>query len=859
MADDNIVFSDDAPPPMSSSPTMQDADEDGEVCRICRVSGSTDDPLRYPCLCRGSIKYMHEACLYQWLSVNHKAICEVCGHAFSFSPVYADNTPSRIPIYEIVAWGATKIPSLLLSFLRVACFIFVWFFIVPFTTLKVWRLTLMTTLAEGWALLLDYRFTFRDSLVGLLCFWGKNYLRFICYSLMMYFRRPIRLGHRIDVFADEMAEVVAGQLEIQRQRGIVAELYGIEGSIYRFLKHVLLVLAENATMALVLVFVPNYLGRTILYSTITSNLYAIVIGYIPILGLGLIYLGRKEIKGLVGALLSFNRKFLLGTEPLMMGNMGTGRAVLYFWREFLVAISPVMTLLKVAAFLVIKLLVFSFVLGCLLDACTMEIWGISMEDKIEGFCGHPLRSSMYYFVLGLCYMFLVSNLISHIEKALHTSLPILLWDIRHRIPNLDLIRTLSREPLSYLSLRLLLSISCDSIPVVILMYLPVTLAVRLTPSIFPLELIFPDIIHSILEFAVLLFVYIPFVEDHVRDFNFGDTVSAIKHWVSGVVWAVGLANFSVAISQGVIGREGIGNATIGDESIRNENYCREVSLISCKGETLNTFLRWIILMLFLAWNTVLLNTIMLILPVLIGRAVLNAIPHPEELNVIWHNDLYTISTGWYIMWKCIAIAIKVAQCIKDCDVLLGSEILKMCSSVLKHLTLYFMWITVAPLLFGLLLDLATAPLIVPMDATQILFWHIDWAYGLICFNIWLFMVECHMIQDSETLQRLRANLILWEQHGLSQLTWSSAISETIFPIISFLLTGLCFPYVFAKGIFPLFGYSLVANSKVHLYSWLGFLLLFLVCRWVPVWAARVNNLVKNDLYVVGWRVDNYDG
>ncbi|KAJ4763156.1 RING/FYVE/PHD zinc finger superfamily protein [Rhynchospora pubera] len=673
MEDDNIVFSDDAPPPM-----MQDADKDGEVCRICRVSVSADDPLRYPCLCRGSIKYMHKACLYQWLSVNHKAFCEVCGHAFSFSPVYADNTPSRIPIYEIVAWG----------------------------------LATDTDDKDPWALLLDYHFTFRDCLVGLLCFVGQNSLRFIYLSLMMYFREPIRQEHRIDVFADEMAEVVAGQFdEIQRQREIVIELLGIEGSIYRFLKHVLKVLAENATMALVLVFLPNYLGRMILYSTITSNLYAIVIGYIPILGLGLIYLGRKEIKGLVGALLSFNMKFLLGTEPLMMGNMGTGRAVLYFWREFLVAISPVMTLLKVAAFLVIKLLVFSFVLGCLLDACTIEIWGISMEDKIEGFCGHPLRSSMYYFVLGLCYMLL----------ALHTSLPILLWDIGHRIPNLDLIRILTREPLSYLSLRLLLSISCDSISVVILIYLPVTLSVRLTPSIFPLELIFPDIIHSILEFAVLLFVYMPFVEDHVRDFNFGDKVGAIKHWVSGVVWAVGLDNFSVAISQGVIGGEGVGNATIGDESIRNENYCREVSLISCKGETLCTFLRWIILMLFLAWNTVLLNTIMLILPVLIGRAVLNAIHGPEELNVIWQNDLYTISTGWYIMWKCIAISIKVAQCIKDCDVLLRSEILEMCSSVLKYLTLNFMWITVVPLLIGLLLDLATAPLMVPMDATQILF------------------------------------------------------------------------------------------------------------------------------------------
>ncbi|XP_078170702.1 putative E3 ubiquitin ligase SUD1 isoform X2 [Carex rostrata] len=267
------------------------------------------------------------------------------------------------------------------------------------------------------------------------------------------------------------------------------------------------------------------------------------------------------------------------------------------------------------------------------------------------------------------------------------------------------------------------------------------------------------------------------------------------------------------------------------------------------------------LMLVLSWTTLLLlNTTMLVVPASIGRAVFNAIPYPEDFNVIWHNDFYTISVGLYIMWKCIVTATKVVHCIKDRDVLLGPEIRKMGSTALKCLTLFFIWVSVIPLLSGFLLDLVTAPLVVPVDETQILFWHINWANGSLCLNIWLSMVGYQMIQDSERFQRLCTNLVLLEEHGLSHFTWSSAIGETIFSIISHLLTGLCVPYVFAKGIFPLFGYTVLANSVAYLYAWLGFLLLYMVWSCVaklPSWVARVQNFIKDDRYVIGRRVYNY--
>ena len=37
------------------------------LCRICRGPAEEDQPLSAPCLCSGSIKWIHEDCLMQWI------------------------------------------------------------------------------------------------------------------------------------------------------------------------------------------------------------------------------------------------------------------------------------------------------------------------------------------------------------------------------------------------------------------------------------------------------------------------------------------------------------------------------------------------------------------------------------------------------------------------------------------------------------------------------------------------------------------------------------------------------------------------------------------------------------------------
>lgn len=60
-------------------------EEEEDVCRICRNPGDAENPLRYPCACSGSIKFVHQDCLLQWLNHSNARQCEVL--PFSLSPL----------------------------------------------------------------------------------------------------------------------------------------------------------------------------------------------------------------------------------------------------------------------------------------------------------------------------------------------------------------------------------------------------------------------------------------------------------------------------------------------------------------------------------------------------------------------------------------------------------------------------------------------------------------------------------------------------------------------------------------------------------------------------------------------------
>ncbi|XP_055079768.1 uncharacterized protein marchf1 isoform X1 [Periophthalmus magnuspinnatus] len=60
----------------------QCSDSETEVCRICHCEGDDDCPLIMPCRCTGSLSFVHQTCLNQWIKSSDTRCCELCKFDF---------------------------------------------------------------------------------------------------------------------------------------------------------------------------------------------------------------------------------------------------------------------------------------------------------------------------------------------------------------------------------------------------------------------------------------------------------------------------------------------------------------------------------------------------------------------------------------------------------------------------------------------------------------------------------------------------------------------------------------------------------------------------------------------------------
>lgn len=121
-----------------------------DTCRICRSEGGPDEPLFYPCKCSGSIKYVHQECLMEWLSHSHKKHCELCKTPFRFTKLYDANMPAVLPWHVFVRRACIHLALTVLRALRAVVVSAVWLLVLPWLIRWSWRW--MFWVADvGWA------------------------------------------------------------------------------------------------------------------------------------------------------------------------------------------------------------------------------------------------------------------------------------------------------------------------------------------------------------------------------------------------------------------------------------------------------------------------------------------------------------------------------------------------------------------------------------------------------------------------------------------------------------------------------------------------------------------------------------
>lgn len=147
------------------------------VCRVCHCESEPDRPLFYPCSCSGSIKYVHEDCLMEWLKVSEKKSCELCGDTFHFKGIYADGAPKRLSVYELLTELLSSINQNMSSRIVRIGKILVWVGFIPLCCFMALKVAVAIAVHKDNALKLmqSTSWSFIPTSSGaMLMYWGKG-------------------------------------------------------------------------------------------------------------------------------------------------------------------------------------------------------------------------------------------------------------------------------------------------------------------------------------------------------------------------------------------------------------------------------------------------------------------------------------------------------------------------------------------------------------------------------------------------------------------------------------------------------------------------------------------------------------
>ncbi|OMO63242.1 Zinc finger, RING-CH-type [Corchorus olitorius] len=926
---------------------LEEDEEEEDVCRICRNPGDAENPLRYPCACSGSIKFVHQDCLLQWLNHSNARQCEVCKHAFSFSPVYAENAPARLPFQEFVVGMAMKACHVLQFFLRLSFVLSVWLLIIPFITFWIWRLAFVRSFGEAQRLFLSHISTtiiLTDCLHGFLLSASIVFIFLGATSLRDYFRHLRELGGQEAEREDEgdrngaraarrppgqanrnlaadangedvggaqgiggagqmirrNAENVAARWEMQAARleahveqmfdGLddadgaedvpFDELVGMQGPVFHLVENAFTVLASNMIFLGVVIFVPFSLGRIILYyvSWLFSSASGPVLSAVMPLTDTALSLANITLKNALTAVTNLTSEGqengMLGqvAEMLNANSSGIGDVSSNTTAPFSADILKGATigasrLSDVTTLAIGYMFIFSLV-----------FFYLGIVTLIRYTRGEPLTMGRFY---GIVYMLQISIFVSLLRGVLRNGVLYFLRDPAD--PNYNPFRDLIDDPVHKHARRVLLSVAVYGSLIVMLVFLPVKLAMRMAPSIFPLDISVSDPFTEIPADMLLFQICIPFAIEH---FKLRTTIkSLLRYWFTAVGWALGLTDFLLPRPEengqenanGEPGRQDrlqvvqLGGQERGiiarddpNRGLRASGHSNVVDDFDGDEQTDSeySFVLRIVLLLVVAWMTLLLfNSALIVVPISLGRALFNAIPLLPITHGIKCNDLYAFIIGSYVIWTAIAGARYSVEHIrtKRAAVLFG-QIWKWGAIVMKSSVLLSIWIFVIPVLIGLLFELLViVPMRVPVDESPVFLLYQDWALGLIFLKIWTRLVMLdHMMPLVDESWRAKFERV--REDGFSRLQGLWVMREIVFPIIMKLLTALCVPYVLARGVFPVLGYPLVVNSAVYRFAWLGCLGFSLLCfcaKRFHVWFTNLHNSIRDDRYLIGRRLHNF--
>lgn len=401
----------------------------------------------------GSIKYIHQDCLIQWLKFSKKEYCELCNFKFSFTPIYSADMPKRLPIKDLVYGLLSNILTAVKYWVHYSIVAIGWLIIVPSLSYRLIRCLFdgsfysffnFTLSVDKFAfdkLIAEEFYGFISVVITILTVISIIWLRELIIREIPDWlgnenneqdanqqpndQLPIQdnqanndqlndnndnVNNNLDdlINPDEIVNPVEVDDAIDRQENneLIAvqedgnwinpneeisfeRIFGLDGSLI-FLEHIFWIISLNAIFVFVFAFLPYHIG---LFSLSKLKLYSFDIN-------------DDDSNKFEKILITFVGYIIIGSVLVTL------HYLLLFKTKFARArrlLGICFLIVKVGVVTVLEIILLPMICGFLLDIFSLPLFGSTIYDREAYFKSSPGLSTFIHWAIGFFYIFSISS------------------------------------------------------------------------------------------------------------------------------------------------------------------------------------------------------------------------------------------------------------------------------------------------------------------------------------------------------------------------------------------------------------------------------------------------------------------
>uniref|UniRef100_A0A3Q1BXC7 E3 ubiquitin-protein ligase MARCHF6 n=1 Tax=Amphiprion ocellaris TaxID=80972 RepID=A0A3Q1BXC7_AMPOC len=881
-----------------------DTAEEADICRVCRSEGTLDKPLYHPCVCTGSIKFIHQECLVQWLKHSRKEYCELCKHRFAFTPIYSPDMPSRLPIQDICAGLLTSVGTAIRYWFHYTLVAFAWLGVVPLTACRIYKCLFTGSVSSLLTLPLDMLSTenlLADCLQG--CFVVTCTL--CAFISLVWLREQIVHGGAPQWLEQHQPPPpnAAGQAneaqaagqgaadeppaaqpapaeppaqneaepeppdvppdqgedpELEEEEGAAAEDADPNNGAQDDMNWNALEwdrAAEELTWERMLGLDGSLVFLEHVFWVVSLNtLFILVfafcpyhIGHFSVVGLGFEeYVQASHFEGLITTIVGY---ILLAMTLILCHSL---------------------LQLQVSLLVVVEIGVFPLICGWWLDICSLEMFDASLKDRELSFKSAPGTTMFLHWLVGMVYVFYFASFILLLREVLR---PGVLWFLRNlNDPDFNPVQEMIHLPIYRHLRRFILSVVVFGSIVLLMLWLPIRLIKLLLPTFLPYNvMLYSDAPVSELSLELLLLqVVLPALleQGHTRQWLKG----LVRAWTVSAGYLLDLHSYLLGEQEDNDANQPVNNNNNNNPPHGHQNnnnnpapavgeglHAAHQAILQQGGPVgfqpyhrpLRFPFRIVLLIAFMCITLLVASLVCLTLPVFTGRWLMSFWTGNSKIH-----ELYTAACGLYVCWLSIRGVTVLMAWMPQGRTVIMRKVQEWTLMILKTLVVALLVAGVIPLLLGLLFELViVAPLRVPLDQTPLFYPWQDWALGVLHAKI----IAAITLMGPQwwlktVIEQVYAN-------GIRNIDLQFIIRKLAAPVISVLLLSLCVPYVIAAGVVPAVGVTpemeILMQRRIYPFLLMVVSLIGILSFQIRQF-KRLYEHIKNDKYLVGQRLVNYE-